>query len=121
MGRDIDQLLNVPPDDAFRPNKAGKCLTRASWPEPYYYLHYLCTSRSVVEDFDTTSFEVMYVIDEGNPQNQLDATVSVIDDALNEATEQVYVVLLDVMSPDSSQIGVTRNATLVRIIDNDRK
>ena len=63
----------------------------------------------------------MYVIDEGNPQNQLDATVSVIDDALNEANEQVYVVLLDVVSPVGSQIAVTRDAALVRIIDNDRK
>ena len=63
----------------------------------------------------------MYIIDEGNPQNQLDATVSVIDDALNEANEQVYVVLLDVVSPVGSQIAVTRDAALVRIIDNDRK
>ena len=30
MGRDIESL-SVPPDDDRRPNKAGKCLTHASW------------------------------------------------------------------------------------------
>ena len=53
----------------------------------------------------------------------MSAPIFVTDDAINEATEQVFVAeLILVSSLDSATVDLTtRPSTLCRIIDNDRR
>ena len=53
----------------------------------------------------------------------MSARIFVTDDAINEATEQVFVAeLILVSSLNSTTVDLTtRPSTLCRIIDNDRK
>ena len=53
----------------------------------------------------------------------MSAPILVTDDAINEATEQVFVAELKLVSSlDSATVDLTiRPSTLCRIIDNDRK
>ena len=53
----------------------------------------------------------------------MSAPIFIIDDAINEATEQVFVAeLILVSSLDSATVDLSiQPSTLCRIIDNDRK
>ena len=54
--------------------------------------------------------------------NQLNVLVAIIDDNINEATEQVFIVELGLVdSVNPSSIVLTRRASLCRIIDDDGK
>ena len=60
--------------------------------------------------------------EEGNVNNMA-APIAIVDDFINEATEQVFVVQLQLNSsvnPDSIDL-TTRQASLCRIIDDDSK
>ena len=55
--------------------------------------------------------------------NERGAPIPIVDDAINEATEQVFVVELRLVSSlDPVTVDLTtRPSSLCRIIDNDRK
>ena len=55
--------------------------------------------------------------------NEKGAPIPIVDDAINEATEQVFVVELRLVSSlDPATVDLdTRPSSLCRIIDNDRK
>jgi hypothetical protein len=74
-------------------------------------------------DFNNTNITLVFEPDEGAEVNELSAPIFVTDDAINEATEQVFVAeLILVSSLDPATVDLTtRPSTLCRIIDNDRK
>ena len=75
-------------------------------------------------DFNSTNITLVFEPDEDmdQPVNEKSARISVTDDAINEAMEQVFIAeLMLVSSFDSSSVQITRPSTLCRIIDNDRK
>ena len=74
-------------------------------------------------DYNSSSITVVFEPDEDGEVNEKSAPISVTDDAINEATEQVFVAeLILVSSLNSTTVDLnTRPSTLCRIIDNDRK
>ena len=74
-------------------------------------------------DYNSSSIIVIFEPDEDAAINEKSAPIFVTDDAINEATEQVFVAeLILVSSLDSATVDLTtRPSTLCRIIDNDRK
>ena len=48
------------------------------------------------------------------------ATIPIVDDEINEAQEQVFIILLEVFEPvNLDLITITRSTSFGRIIDND--
>ena len=76
-----------------------------------------------MNDFNNSAITLIFDPDENDEVSEMNAPVPVTDDAINEATEQVFVVeLMLVSSLDPNTIDLTvRNSSLCRIIDNDRK
>ena len=76
-----------------------------------------------LNDFNNSAITLTFEPDEEGEVSEMDAPVPVTDDAINEATEQVFVVeLMLVSSLDPNTVDLTvRNSSLCRIIDNDRK
>ena len=74
-------------------------------------------------DFNSTNITLVFEPDENGEINEQSARIFITDDAINEATEQVFVAeLILVSSLDSATVDLTtRPSTLCRIIDNDRK
>ena len=75
-----------------------------------------------LDDFDNTILSITFQADEDNPINDIPLTIPITDDAINEAIEQDFVVILnltDSVNPDMTDL--TRISSLCRIIDNDRK
>ena len=74
-------------------------------------------------DFDNTNITLVFEPDEDGEINEQNVRIFITDDAINEATEQVFVAeLILVSSLDSATVDLTiRPSTLCRIIDNDRK
>ena len=74
-------------------------------------------------DFNNTNITLVFEPDEDTEVNEKSAPIFVADDAINEATEQVFVAeLILVSSLDSATVDlIIRPSTLCRIIDNDRK
>ena len=74
-------------------------------------------------DFNNTTITLVFEPDEDGEIDEMSAPIFITDDAINEATEQVFVAeLILVSSLDSATVDLTtRPSTLCRIIDNDRK
>ena len=76
-----------------------------------------------MNDFNNTNITLVFEPDEDGEVSEKSAPIFVTDDAINEATEQVFVAeLILVSSVDSATVDLTtRLISLCRIIDNDRK
>ena len=76
-------------------------------------------------DFDSTVVFATFQADELEPNaiNQIPAQILIVDDEINEAREQLFLVTLSVFSAaDPDRVDNNgRNISLCRIIDNDRK
>ena len=74
-------------------------------------------------DFNNTNITVIFEPDEDTEVNERSTPIFVTDDAINEATEQVFIAELQLVSSlDPTTVDLTeRPSTLCRIIDNDRK
>jgi hypothetical protein len=72
-------------------------------------------------DFNATAFDVVYPADEGvRLVQRVPAFISVTDDDVNEAREQTFIVLLEVVGAvNSNLVSVTRTNSTCVIIDND--
>ena len=76
-----------------------------------------------MNDFYNTNITLIFEPDEDVPVNEINVPIPFVDDAINEAIEQVYIVLLQLVS-SMRPAGVdlsTRPSSLCRIIDNDGK
>ena len=76
-----------------------------------------------LNDFNNSAITLIFEPDEDQLISEMSASIPVTDDAINEATEQVFVVELRLVSTlDPSTVGFTvRPTSLCKIIDNDRK
>ena len=76
-----------------------------------------------MDDFNNTNIILVFEPDEDAEINEKSASIFVTDDAINEATEQIFIAeLMHVSSLDPATIDLSiRPSTLCRIIDNDRK
>ena len=66
---------------------------------------------------------ITFAPDENEEVNEVNVPIAIVDDPVNEATEQVFVVHLQLISGvNPSSIDLTKQQTsLCRIIDNDCK
>lgn len=73
-------------------------------------------------DFVTTVVEVTFLPDEFDQVRQLPAPIGIMDDDINEATEQLFVVTLNVLEAANFSLveNTERNISLCRLRDNDR-
>ena len=80
----------------------------------------LCTGLA---DFDNATVQVTFFPDEDAPINEHMLPITIVDDDINEASEQIFVVTLKHMESvrEDSISFETRNSSLCRIIDNDSK
>ena len=76
-----------------------------------------------MNDFNNTNITLIFEPDEDAVVGEKSAPIFVTDDAINEATEQVFIAELRLVSSvDPATVDLTvRPSTLCRIIDNDRK
>ena len=77
-----------------------------------------------MNDFNNASVTLIFEPDEdGTPMNERGAPIPIVDDAINEATEQVFIVELRLVSSlDPATVGLSRRpSSLCGITDNDRK
>ena len=76
-----------------------------------------------MNDFNNTNIILVFEPDEDREISEKSAPIYITDDAINEATEQVFVAeLLLINSSNPASVDLTtRPSTLCRIIDNDRK
>ena len=76
-----------------------------------------------MNDFNNTNITLVFEPDEDGEVREKDVPIFITDDAINEATEQVFVAeLLLINSSNPASVDLTtRPSTLCRIIDNDRK
>ena len=73
-------------------------------------------------DFNNTNINLVFEPDEDAEINEKSAPIFITNDAINEATEQVFVAELILMSSlDSATVDLTIRSILCRIVDNDRK
>ena len=82
-----------------------------------------CDCVSGLNDFNNTILTIVFEPDEIDDENEQNAPIPIINDELNEATEQAFVVqlrLIDSVDP-SSVILEQRPASLCRIVDDDSK
>ena len=75
------------------------------------------------EDFNTTVFEVVFPADQFiDPVGSVNAFISVVDDDINENSEQLFVAVIEAAGAINSRLlSITRNLTICRLMDNDRK
>ena len=73
-------------------------------------------------DFDNTTLTVTFQSDEDDPVNELSVPVAIVDDDVDEASEQDFVVVLKLSeSINPERISLGRNVSLCRITDDDSK
>ena len=74
------------------------------------------------QDFEPHTLVVQFPADEDAPVNDLPVSVPIIDDAVNEASEEHFFVRLDTREGTSSLVEVgEQQVSLCTIVDNDRK
>ena len=76
-----------------------------------------------LNDFNNTNITIIFEPDEDAEVGEKSAPIFILDDAINEATEQVFVVELRLISRRNiATVDLSvRPSALCRIIDNDRK
>ncbi len=73
-------------------------------------------------DFEPHTIVVQFPADEDSPISDLPVSVPIIDDAVNEAPEEHFVVRLDTTEGTSSLVEVgEQQVSLCTIVDNDCK
>ena len=79
--------------------------------------------HSDLKDFNNTVITLTFAPDEDEVVNNVAVPIAIFNDLVNEATEQVFIAQLRLNSsvnPGSIDLS-TRQASLCRIIDDDRK
>ena len=120
----------IPAEDPFSPNRAtGKASTHYSHYEYFnntllYSLHVDVDDpqKNSNQDFENTLIHVEFLPDQYFPVNDLSADVSIIDDDINEAYEEFFVVRLDPAVSGNKLLKFNGpRVSLCKIVDNDRK
>ena len=77
-----------------------------------------------MNDFDNAVLQFTFRADENEPAptNEIEVPVPIADDAINEPSEEIFVVTLNLTdSVNPSGVVISRVSSLCRIIDNDRE
>ena len=73
-------------------------------------------------DFDTTPVNVTFSADEVVRIDDVIGPISIVDDEIDEAREQVFVIFLEVLEAvNFDLITITRSSSVGCIVDNDGK
>ena len=108
-------ILNFirPADDNVSPSIAGKINYVAQ-------TSFDCLFCTDTNDFDSTAFDVTFPADEVMNIADLLTTIPIVDDEIDEALEQVFIIVLEVLrAVNANLITITRSTSFGRIIDND--
>ena len=76
-----------------------------------------------MNDFNNTVIRITFDPDEDTDDNERAAPIPIIDDLVNEADEQVFIVqlrLVDSINPGAIDLD-TRPASICRIVNDDSK
>ena len=73
------------------------------------------------KDFDDNPIHAEFLPDEYSPVNDLRVHVPIIDDDINEAPEEYFIIKLDSASSNKLVKVVEPRASLGKIVDDDRK
>ena len=76
-----------------------------------------------LQDFNNTVITITFDPDEEERDSERAVTVAIVDDDINEAIEQVFVLqlaLINSVNPGGVDL-TSRSSSLFRIIDDDRK
>ena len=72
-------------------------------------------------DFNITLIEITFEADEINTILDVSVPIAIFDDEINEVEEEIFVVVLELVDAINSNTVDFNDATLCRIIDDDRK
>ena len=89
-----------------------------------YISCFLSLLHTDLNDFDDTVLTITFQADENNPviDNDILLSIPINDDAINEANEQDFVVILNLAhSVNPALVTFFRASSLCCIIDNDGK
>ena len=79
-----------------------------------------CLFCTDTNDFDATTLDATFPADEVMNIADLLLTIPIVDDEIDEALEQVFIIVLEVLrAVNADLITITRNTSFGRIIDND--
>ena len=75
------------------------------------------------DDFDTRVRFIMFPADEGSPQSDIDASIPVINDTVDEAESQFFYAVFEILNATNLELIDTGgiNVTLCNIRDDDGK
>ena len=109
-------ILNFtrPADDDVSPSVAGKVqqVVHTTFDSLFF-----CTDTN---DFNATAFNVIFPADEIVNIPDVEEFIPIVDDEIDEAQEQVFIILLEVLEAvNFDLIRITRDTSFGRIIDND--
>ena len=72
------------------------------------------------EDFDNTVIFFIFPVDEG--LNHVELTIPIVDDDIDEADEQVFIILLEVIyATNVDKVNIFQGTSIGRIRDNESK
>ena len=93
------------------------------WFKQSLFLSVLFYSLVDTNDFNSSLISVVFEADEGEQVTYTrTVNISITDDDINEATDQYFVVTMDIAKAENrSMIMTTRESSLCVIFDNDRK
>ena len=76
-----------------------------------------------LQDFNSSVITITFDADEDAEISEVGASIPIINDVINEAVEQLFVIQLSLVSSlNPARVDTSdRSASLGRIIDNDRK
>ena len=107
-------ILNFtrPADDNVSPSIAGKVII--------IILSFTIFFGTDKNDFNATSLNLTFPADEAMNIADVLETIPIIDDEIDEAQEQVFIIVLEVLEAvNLDLITITRSTSFGRIIDND--
>lgn len=115
---------NIPEDNLFSPPYAGNSLDFLYFLAMAPYVYWFdCILNLDLSDFNNTVIRVVFEADEDSAVNDVSVPIDIVDDPINEAAEQAFIVQLKLIGSTNPGLAdlTERPASLCRIIDNDRK
>ena len=115
----IPSLPNVPPDNNTRSPNRARISEQQIHDNPYNYAMNFLTAEDR-RDFSTDLITVRFEADQTGPQvNEVTASVPIVDDDIDEAPEEVFMIDLTLLSSINALIRINRRSSLCIINDND--
>ncbi len=114
----IPSLPNVPPDNNTRSPNRAQISEQKIHDDCIHTLNFLTAEDR--RDFSTDVITVRFEADQTGPQvNEVTASVPIIDDDIDEAPEEVFMIDLTLLSSINTLTRINRRSSLCIINDND--